>query len=602
MPDTTTCLRVPRLSIILMLLIIAAICAAFAALVLNQATFSEAVALSRITFHNGSYQYLPVRVSADEFSLAQGGSLALAAILVLTVGVRLVVGAGRRELAAGVAEMRVASHYIGQGVARLSTREQWVAGLCLALLTVSRIYFGIVKSYHSEEVASYDFFISRGLLAVTSFYPIPNNHVLPNTLNWLFFQVSPNVWFTLRLPVLLISTAGTMVLFAGLVRIATFRTALIALTLFSWMQLSMYNAVAGRGYWLLMTLAGIHFFAMLALARRLPFPRAAWAVLLLTGVLGCFTVPAFVYVVVSAASYLGLVFLLERDWRSIWHTGWVGSGILVGASLLYFPLLLISGWRLLLANGYVASLPWDFFLRELASFSWFTEGTLAGQRTIGAFLFIVVVFATLLLLNPKRNGRLSPELQRAVRNLCLPAIWFILLPYILISIQRVLPPERVLLYKAFYLFALAGLVLDAWLQVHPGRLWRTLASSAIMLFVAYQAFTMHKLVQGNRQYIESISNAFDWLKGRPAGRVLVGVNETSLHFLFFAHYRTPQRHWQFDTSPQLGARYRYIIVSPDYKGPYRPPIPAKPAFKDGVDEIYVLPAFGQPVPNDPSRE
>ncbi len=578
------------------------LCAAYAALVLNQATYADVRALGRITFHNGSYQYLSVRPTAAEFALAQRTALGVAGALLLAAALAGARGDGPRQLGALAAETRAALAGLGRTLARLAPAQRWAAGLSLAVLTGARVYFGLVKSYHSDEVASYDFFISRGLLAVSSFYPIPNNHVLPNTLSWLFFRVNPDLWFTLRLPVLLTTTAGTVGLFAGLVRFGTFRAALVALTLFAWVQLSMYNAVAGRGYWLLMSLAGVHFFATVALLARPGAPRVAWAALLLSGALGCYTVPSFLYVVASASSYLGLVYGRRRDWAGLGRAAALAAGAVAGAALLYAPLLLLSGWRLLLANDYVVSHPWPEFLRALPAFAWFTEGTLAGQRSVGVLGFVAGLGAFGWLLRARAWAGLAPDLRAAVRRLGLPALWFVGLPYALLTAQRVLPPERVLLYKSLYFFALVGLVVDAWLRAHPGR-WRPrLAGLGIALFVAYQTYTMTFLVMANRRYIDAIWGSFAWLEKQPPGRAMVGVNETSLHYLFLAHYRTPGRAWQFDTSPQPGVRYRYVVVSPDYQGPYRPAPPAQPVFRDGVNEIYALPAPGRPVPRDPARE
>ena len=576
-----------------------ALCAAYAALVLNQATYADVLALSRITFHDGFYNYLPVRVAAAGFALAQRGALSGALGLALAATAASASRAGRRQWGGLAAETRAAGAGGWRVLARLTPAQRRAAWLSLALLTGVRIFFSAVKSYHSEEVATYDFFIRQGLLAVSSYYPIPNNHVLPNTLSWVLFQVNPNVWFTLRLPVLLTTTVGTVALFAGLVRFGTFRAALVALTLFAWLQLSMYNAVAGRGYWLLMTLAGVHFFSLVALLARPGAPRVAWAALLISGILGCYTVPSFAYVVASASSYLGLVFWGRRDWVQLGHAVAVGAATVAGAALLYAPLLLLSGWRLLLANGYVAALPWATFAHELPAFAWFTEGTLAGQRTVGALAFVAGLGAFGRLLRARAGAGLAPSLRAAVRRLGLPALWFVLLPYALLMVQRVLPPERVLLYKALYFFVLIGLVVDAVLQARPGPWPPRLAGLGMALFVGYQAYTMQFLVNGNRQYIEAIWRAFDWLATQPPGRVLVGVNESSLHFLFLAHYRTPGRRWQFDTSAQPGVRYRYVVVPPDYQGPYRPPLPARPAYRDGVDEIYALPAPGQSIGHDP---
>lgn len=572
-------------------------CAAYTALVLNQATYAEVVSLSRITFHNGSYQHLPVRISASEFKLAQRVALGIAGALSLLAGL-LSLNHNYHYIKGLSSETKAALVGMWRQLARLTPPQRRAAGLSLALLTGVRLYFGIVKSYHSEEVASYDFFISRGWLAITGFYPIPNNHILPNTLNWLFFGLNPNAWFTLRLPVLITATVGTVALFAGLVRFGTFRAALIALTLFCWLQLSLYNAVAGRGYWFLITLAGIHFFATIALLARPQAPRVAWAALLLTGVLGCFTVPSFAYVVASSAGYLGVVFIRRRAWASVLQTAGLGAGTVAGAALLYVPLFLLSGWRLLLANGYVAARPWQAFWQELPSFFWFTEGSLAGQRTLGAVLFLAGLLATGWLFYAPVWVELAPDLKKALRQLGLPALWFVLVPYALLTVQRVLPPERVLLYKAVCFFALIGLVVDAWLRARPGGWGPRLAGLGMTFFVAYQTYTMYYLVVANRKYIDAISNTFNWLQHQPTGRVMVGVNETSLHFLFFAHTRLPRRRWQFDSRPQPGARYRYVIVSPDYQGPYRSRLVTPPAFHNAVNEVYVLPASGQEVPRD----
>ncbi|WP_141765678.1 hypothetical protein, partial [Hymenobacter coccineus] len=62
-----------------------ALCAAYAALVLNQATYADVLALGRLTYHNGFYDHLPVRVTAAEFARAQrvalGGAGALARLI-----------------------------------------------------------------------------------------------------------------------------------------------------------------------------------------------------------------------------------------------------------------------------------------------------------------------------------------------------------------------------------------------------------------------------------------------------------------------------------------------------------------------------------------
>jgi hypothetical protein len=576
-----------------------ATCAAYVALVLNQATYADVLAQGHIPFFDGDYSFLPVRLSASEFAWVQGTALGAAISLGLLALLSGTTRAGKRELRELRAEAKTVLARAGRSLAQLRPGQRWVAGLSLGLLTGVRCYFSVVRPYQADEVASYDFFIRPGLLAVNSFYPIPNNHLLANTLSWLFYQVSPTIWFTLRLPVLLTSTVGTVSLFVGLLRLSSFRIALVALTLFGWLQPSLYYAGAGRGYWLLIVLAGLHFLAMAALLVRSGAARIAWATLLVTGVLGCYTVPTFAYVVASAAAYLGGVALLRRDWAGYRLVGMMVLGVGGGAVLLYTPALLLSGWRLLLANGYVVARPWLTVVRVLPGFAWLTEGVLFGHDRMGAWGFVGGMSALgLLLCASSRVGRLAVTMRR----LGWPALWFVLFPYALLVAQRVLPPARVLRYKSLFFFILLAIVLDAGLRVRSvgrGRAW--LAGLSLTLFAAYQTYTMSMLVTANQRYVANSYGAFDWLATHPAGPVLVSVNETALYLLFLTHYRTPHRHWQLATHAQAGVHYRYVIVPHGYEGPYRLAWPRRPAYQNEIEDLYEFAAPGYFIPDSASR-
>jgi hypothetical protein len=89
-----------------------------------------------------------------------------------------------------------------------SEQRRWAGG-ALGALTLLRLYFSLDNPAYDDAV-SYEVFVSKGLLATSAYYPIPNNHVLSNTLSLLFYQVSPNFWWTMRLPVLLISSGATV--------------------------------------------------------------------------------------------------------------------------------------------------------------------------------------------------------------------------------------------------------------------------------------------------------------------------------------------------------------------------------------------------------
>ena len=130
------------------------------------------------------------------------------------------------------------------GQDRAAWNELWpaqrrAAFITLAALSLLRLVLSlpaITPPY--DDGASYSLFVSKGLLAVAAYYPLPNNHVLENLLAWLFFQVSPGFWWTIRLPVLLVATGATALWYLGWLREKfPARTALLATTLASLSQL-----------------------------------------------------------------------------------------------------------------------------------------------------------------------------------------------------------------------------------------------------------------------------------------------------------------------------------------------------------------------------
>ena len=568
-----------------------AACAGWAALVLASTPWSEARQLEAIF---PFYAWRPRHFSAADYHFLQAGLAWLSAGL--TLAGLAVAWKLRSSHVAQQAEVR-SDAYAGSGVlARLrllSPQQRWRATAALIALTALRLYFSVANPEYDDAV-SYEVFVSKGLLATSAFYPIPNNHVLSNTISLLFYQLSPGFWWTMRLPVLLIATAATVLWFAGLLRWSSFRVALLAVGLFSVLQLSLYHAGVGRGYWLLIGLAGIVFFATLMLHHSAGQHRLAWAALLGAGVLGCYTVPPFVYVLASAYSWLGLRAVGGRRWARLGALLALGLATLAGAALLYAPLLLVSGWDALAGNGYVARLPLAEFWRGLPAYVWHTEGFLAGQRTLGA----VITAAGLLLVGRlfwlARTRRLPASTSAQLRQLGRPALWFMLLPYGLIGLQRVFPPERVMLYKAQFFFIVLALGLDWWLR-QPGtrqslRARRALLGLAGALFAAYGTYAVVRVNPAARGTNAAYHDGLHWLAGQPAGPVLLPEPTQNLFFRFYAHTQVRQHPWQFDYRQQPGRAYRYVVAFPNRRGYFQPEFPFPPAYRNASVDIYVVPA------------
>ncbi|WP_046242542.1 hypothetical protein [Hymenobacter terrenus] len=562
-----------------------AACTGYAALVLGSATWAEARALDHI------FPFYPWHIrpftAADLATLRTEMSRGAWLLASLSVGLSLL-PTSRLEFSKLGGELGQSWNGLFAGLVQLTPKQRRQALAVFTVLTALRLHFSIANPEYDDAV-SYEVFVSKGLLATSAYYPIPNNHVFSNTISLLFYQLSTGFWWSMRLPVLLVSTVATLFLFAALLRRAGFRVAAVTTTLFSWLQLSLYHAGVGRGYWLVILLAGIIFFSMLASATG-NRPRAAWFGLVLAGVVGCYTVPTFVYVLASTFSWLAWAFIRRGQWGQLGGLAALAGLIGLAATTLYAPLLFISGFDKFTGNGYVAALEPTTFWAGLPSYIWHNEGFLAGQRTLGGLITVPVLLLLGWLVQLGRTGRLPTRQAQLLQHLAEPALWFVALPYAIIFVQRVFPPERVLLYKAFFFFIIAGIVVDWLLQQWPTHRWlRPSLTIATGLFAIYQTFTVVRVNPAARGTNAAYHAGLQWLATQPPGPTLIPEPTHNLFFRFYAHSQMQQRSWQIDNDQQGNTRYAYVVAFPNKRGFFQPLFNFPPAYHNQEVDIYKVP-------------
>lgn len=559
--------------------------AGYAALVLYSATWPEAAALRDF------YDWHPRAYSAGELVGLRRALAALAAgALGLAAGLGWS-GPGRAQVTALGQEVRSAARGLGAGWRALRPGQRRAALVGLLVLTALRTYYSRVLA-PADDAVSFEVFVRASWLTVSAAYPYPNNHVLSNTLSWVFYQLHPGFWWSMRLPVLLTATGATALWFLALLRRSNFRVAALAVGAFSMLQLSFYHAATGRGYWLLVGLAAVGFFAVLELSEvPLPAPagvaptprrvRAAWVGLVLSGVLGLYTVPTHAYFLLSAYGWLGLRQVRARAGWALARTAGLGLLTLAGAGLLYLPLLLIAGPRLLLHNDYVRALPLAEFGRHFPAYLWLTEGWLSGHRWLGGLPLLAVLLG---LGAGWRATRWSPA--PVMRRLVAPCLWFMAAPYLLVLGQRVLAPERTLFYKSMLLCVLAALLLDGLLARWPARpgprrwAYGLLAGAGLAGAASQVAVLARHNAQQLRQW-QVYRQPMAWLATQPVGPVLAPAADPRFVLRFFAHTEFRGQPWQIDARPRPGVRYRYLVRPAGGAG-------GPPAFR-GLAAIYVVP-------------
>ncbi len=562
-----------------------AVCAALAAGLLYSADWPAVAALRE------AYHWQPRAYSRAEFEgLRQGLAWAAGGLALLGLGLGGT-AASRREGRAWADEWRQLRRGLVASWRALRPGERRAAWVVLAALTALRLGLSLYLEPYDDAV-SYELFVrADSWLAAAAFYPLPNNHVASSLLDQVFYRLHPGFWWSMRLPVLLVSTGATAAWFWGLVRARVgFWAALLAAGWFGLMQVGLYHAAMGRGYWLLVGLAGLGFFALLDLTRPRPSlpvpqttpagasvlavafparafgqPRLAWATLVGGGMLGLFTVPTHAYFLFSAYGWLLWQSLRRRDKLLGSLALGFGGVTLLGAGLLYSPLLLVSGPANFLDNEYVQPLAWAEFGRGLPHYVWWSEGWLVGHRWLGLGPGLV---ALALGWHWGRTG-----LNLADRRLVGLALWLVITPYALVLVQRVQAPERTLFYKAQFSLLLLALLTDAGLRrasVAAGRVPRMrwlLAGS-----VLYAGLNLGLVLRSNRYRQLTwapFEAASDWLATQPAGGPMwVPGPGTRLGLRFYLHYRYHERPWQLDSKARPGVRYRFVVL---LSGSERPP-------------------------------
>jgi 4-amino-4-deoxy-L-arabinose transferase-like glycosyltransferase len=221
--------------------------------------------------------------------------------------------------------------------------------ICGVILRVSLLNLPV--SY--DEAYTYIAFARQDWFGILSDYSLPNNHILNSLLVKLATTLLGNHPWSLRIPALLAGLAAIPLVYALGKRLFNQNVALAASALVAWLPaITRYDSVA-RGYSL------VSFFTLLAwLMGWLALQKGHWRYWLGLSVsvaLGFFTIPTMA--LPAGGLYLWVLgeALFRKENRNVIFLRWLVSGIVSGllALILYTPVLLVSGWRKLLANGFV---------------------------------------------------------------------------------------------------------------------------------------------------------------------------------------------------------------------------------------------------------
>lgn len=412
-------------------------------------------------------------------------------------------------------------------------------GLLMLLITV-RLWYLLAYPLSTDEVGSYDFFVAHGPLAISSFYPIPNNHIFYNLLAWPGFILGLSPRWVMRLPTLVLGTAGTVAGYLLLARVIGLRLATLVTGLVNLGPLWVYYGAAGRGYFLQLGMLQLGFFSVLELLRpAMRYRRLAWAAFVGSSILGLYTIPTYAYPLLGLG--LGLAVGLARQQR-LAELVWAGSIIGTVSLLLYAPVGTVSGWNRLLGNRYVAARRAAQFWPSYRAVLYETGAELFGPslRLSGP------VWLAVALLGGWAARRLLPAGPRQQAAL---VAWVLLTtPLLLMTAQRVYMPTRALLYLTLAGYLL--LVLLAARLAHRGPRWCRMAfrwpfiMAVVLGTGGFRLYQQQPQLRYSRHETKLLTQAYEWLRQQPhpAARPTRIWLHAPLQALFFAHYNQISPH------------------------------------------------------------
>jgi hypothetical protein len=262
--------------------------------------------------------------------------------------------------------------------------------------------------------------------------------------------------------------------------------------------------VHGRGYFLISICA-----AVIALAIYKIYDKKAnfyWLLFFVFSIIGFYTIPVFLYPFAAVVTFGLAAFGFSGNWLAFKQLLIAGAFIGFISVLLYSPTLLASG-ELLFRNRYVNPKPFADFYAGFPFFFTYTQGSIVGQETVG-FYFWLVGFAGISLLLLFRKSLNQYVRQTGLHFGFLFLVWCCqIIPWVLIFVQRVRPPERVLFYKGFFDLLVVGIVLYL-IGFYLCRRRPKILLGGFLLFIAvYNAYEINKARKNAET--EILNEAFD---------------------------------------------------------------------------------------------
>lgn len=420
-----------------------------------------------------------------------------------------------------------------QNLQQLSKRQKLILAVTSLLIALSRIYYYWLFPLQYDEAFTYIHLVSKCVLVSVTYYPGPNNHVFFSEIASVLDWVVPSI-LSLRLPSILSSLLLWFLLWDWFATKLRFEWALLLASLILFTPTLSVYSVMGRGYGLQLICVVVGFRVILS-KEFLLLHRFAFV---LSSVVGFYLVPTYLYVFVPLVVFKSSQ--LKRTQVKQWLFDF--TSILLITSTLYTPIILINGLGAITNNGWVQSLGLEQWFKQLLPYlTTLTQAIWGDEAGLGIGISFVLLMILYTFYRPKKYFVLMT----------------LLLPFLMILGQSVLPPARVFQY----LVLLFGWLLVEVLSIKPLKVKTTYAITitlAASLF--FYGFTTTKVFQVIAQTPHPHIQIAQTITSQKTPQKIWVNHDTYAVFLKYYQMEGGVNH-QVDTQRKEGVKYDWVILT-----------------------------------------
>jgi len=304
----------------------------------------------------------------------------------------------------------------------------------LVLVVIHRMFLAASTGVIYDEAYTWLAFTSKNPLVAGCFYPTSNNHILFSHLTQITKFLPFDILTNLRLGALLPNLVSIITLFFCLRIRFSNTTTWISILIFAFSFPLIYYGFVARGYSLLLFFFIISFFSTLTLLNN-PQNTGAWVRHIISSALGFYTIPVYLYPIVSLYGFLAIHFFITAQYKPVLNTIISGIITMVITCLLYLPVFAISGTDAVLNNKFVQSLTFAQVSSGLQNHWISSLRFLSGYQSVWLPLIILgalLFFSLYLSIKERKILRLS--------------LFCLLIAPLLMILHHIIPVERTWIY------------------------------------------------------------------------------------------------------------------------------------------------------------